>query len=79
MTGAFTAVYILTLSCFGPACGGLPETQTVVTESPQTCEALAETVRQSNSPLRMIATECRGEAREVSGPAAWSGLADVQP
>jgi hypothetical protein len=60
----FAAIYVLTVSCIGPLCEGVPSEQTLVTTSAQACEFVRQALERGNNPARMIVAACHGEVRE---------------
>jgi hypothetical protein len=74
MTGVFTAIYLLTVSCIGPLCEGVPGEQSLITTSAQTCQLVRQALERGNNPSRMIAAACHGEVREVDDHGIRLGL-----
>lgn len=67
MSGVFTSVWILTVSCFGQFCD-IPASQTIILPTPEACTSAQNAIVNSSSYHQQITTTCHGEAREVASP-----------
>lgn len=61
MSGVFTAVYVLSFTCFGQFCDGLSQPQSMVTTSQQACLFMKDALLRDGGPHKQISAECHGE------------------
>ena len=66
MTGVFVAIYVLTFTCFGPACLGVSGSQSARLPSQQACNFMKDALERYPGPERTVVADCHGEVREVS-------------
>ncbi len=66
MSGVFTAVYVLTMTCGGIGCGPVAGiSQRIDLPSQQVCLRLRDAVMSRNDAMTSVMADCHGEAREV--------------
>jgi hypothetical protein len=72
MSGVFTAIYVLTFTCYGDFCGPLHGvSQRVALPTGQACEYLRDAVMSRSNAQAVLKADCVGEVREVPAP-GWT-------